>query len=269
MKYKLLVLDLDGTLTNSKKEITEHTLNTLIEAQEKGLKIVLASGRPTYGVAPLANKLKLDKYEGYILSYNGGEIIDWKTGELMYKNLLEPEILPYLYQCAKDNNFAIVTYENEFVITEHPDDEYVLKEAILNVMTPKKVDNFLEAIQFPVAKCLIVGEPTRLAVLEKEMYEHLKDRMGVFRSEPYFLELVPKGIDKAQSLAVLLKEIGMTKDEMVAVGDGFNDLSMIKYAGLGVAMSNAQQVVRENADFITLSNDEDGVAHVVEKFILS
>ena len=84
----------------------------------------------------------------------------------------------------------------------------------------------------------------------------------------YFLELVPKGIDKAQSLAVLLKEIGMTKEEMIAVGDGFNDLSMIQYAGLGVAMANAQEIVRQNADYITLSNEEDGVAAVVEKFIL-
>ena len=269
MKYKLLVLDLDGTLTNTRKEVTEHTRTTLIKAQEQGLKIVLASGRPTYGIAPLANLLQLDKYEGYVLSYNGGEIIDWKTGELLYKNLLDPEVLPYLYQCANDNHFAIVTYDGEYVLTEYPDDEYVLKEALLNVMKIKKVDNFLKAVQHPIAKCLIVGEPTRLAVLEKEIYNHLHDRMGVFRSEPYFLELVPKGIDKAQSLAVLLKEIGMTKDEMIAVGDGFNDLSMIKYAGLGVAMSNAQEVVKENADFITLSNEEDGVAHVVEKFILS
>lgn len=269
MKYKLLVLDLDGTLTNTRKEVTEHTRTTLIKAQEQGLKIVLASGRPTYGIAPLANLLQLDKYEGYVLSYNGGEIIDWKTGELLYKNLLDPEVLPYLYQCANDNHFAIVTYDGEYVLTEYPDDEYVLKEALLNVMKIKKVDNFLKAVQHPIAKCLIVGEPTRLAVLEKEMYNHLHDRMGVFRSEPYFLELVPKGIDKAQSLAVLLKEIGMTKDEMIAVGDGFNDLSMIKYAGLGVAMSNAQEVVKENANFITLSNEEDGVAHVVEKFILS
>lgn len=269
MKYKLLVLDLDGTLTNTRKEVTEHTRTTLIKAQEQGLKIVLASGRPTYGIAPLANLLQLDKYEGYVLSYNGGEIIDWKTGELLYKNLLDPEVLPYLYQCANDNHFAIVTYDGEYVLTEYPDDEYVLKEALLNVMKIKKVDNFLKAVQHPIAKCLIVGEPTRLAVLEKEMYNHLHDRMGVFRSEPYFLELVPKGIDKAQSLAVLLKEISMTKDEMIAVGDGFNDLSMIKYAGLGVAMSNAQEVVKENADFITLSNEEDGVAHVVEKFILS
>jgi hypothetical protein len=268
MKYKLLVLDLDGTLTNQKKEVTAHTLQTLLRAQEQGLKIVLASGRPTYGIAPLANLLQLDKYEGYILSYNGGEIIDWKTGQMMYENVLDPEVLPYLYECARSHGFAIVTYNDRYVITEHPDDEYVQKEAILNVMQTQKVDNFLEAIHFPVPKCLIVGEATRLAELEKEMYAHLKDCMGVFRSEPYFLELVPKGIDKAQSLAVLLSEIGMKREEMICVGDGFNDLSMIRYAGLGVAMANAQQVVRDNADYITLSNEEDGVAAVVEKFFL-
>ena len=155
------------------------------------------------------------------------------------------------------------------VLTEKPDDEYVLKEALLNVMKIKKVDNFLEAVKHPIAKCLIVGDPTRLAVLEKEMYDHLKDRMGVFRSEPYFLELVPKGIDKALSLAGMLEKIGVSREEMIAIGDGFNDLSMIKYAGLGIAMANAQDVVKENADFITLSNEEDGVAYAAEKFILS
>lgn len=268
MKYKLLVLDLDGTLTNSKKEITRHTKETLIKAQEAGLKVVLASGRPTYGVAPLANELELQKYEGYILAYNGGEIIDWKTRELMYEKQLDSDLLPYLYRCAKENDFAIVTYENEYVLTEKPDDEYVLKEALLNVMKIKKVDNFLEAVKHPITKCLIVGEPSRLALLEKEMYEKLKDRMGVFRSEPYFLELVAKGIDKAQSLSVLLEEIGMTKNEMIAIGDGFNDLSMIQYAGLGIAMENAQDVVKQAADFITLSNEEDGVAYAVEKFYL-
>jgi len=268
MKYRFLVLDLDGTLTNNKKEITEHTRRVLIEAQERGVKIVLASGRPTYGIAPIAEKLELKKYGGYILSYNGGEITNWQTGELMYENVLDADVLPYLYQCAKEHNFAIVTYQGKYVLTEYPDDEYVLKEAILNVMETKKVDNFLEAIDFPVAKCLIVGEGTRLAVLEKQMYEVLKDRMGVYRSEPYFLELVPKGIDKAQSLAVLLEKIGGTKEEMIAVGDGFNDLSMIQYAGLGVAMANAQEPVRQAADYITLSNEEDGVAAVVEKFMI-
>lgn len=269
MEYKLLVLDLDGTLTNNKKEITEYTRQTLMEAQEKGVKIVLASGRPTYGIAPIAEKLELKKYGGYILSYNGGEIINWQTGEMMYENVLQDEILPYLYQCSKENNFAIVTYMDKYVITEHPQDEYVLKEAILNVMETLKVDNFLEYIDFPVPKCLIVGEPTRLAELEKQMYDVLKDKMGVYRSEPYFLELVPKGIDKAQSLSVLLDKIGTTREEMIAIGDGFNDKSMIEFAGLGVAMANAQDVVKQAADYITLSNEEDGVADVVRKFMLS
>lgn len=269
MEYKLLVLDLDGTLTNNKKEITEYTRQTLMEAQEKGVKIVLASGRPTYGIAPIAEKLELKKYGGYILSYNGGEIINWQTGEMMYENVLQDEILPYLYQCSKENNFAIVTYKDKYVITEHPQDEYVLKEAILNVMETLKVDNFLEYIDFPVPKCLIVGEPTRLAELEKQMYDVLKDKIGVYRSEPYFLELVPKGIDKAQSLSVLLDKIGATREEMIAIGDGFNDKSMIEFAGLGVAMANAQDVVKQAADYITLSNEEDGVADVVRKFMLS
>lgn len=268
MKYKLLVLDLDGTLTNSKKEITDQTYNALIKAQEKGVKVILASGRPTYGVAPIANVIKLDKYEGYILSYNGGEIIDWKTNEVMYEKVIDKDIIPYLYDCAKKNNFAIVTYDGKYVITENPEDEYVLKEALLNVMEPKKVTNFLDAVKHPIAKCLIVGEPSRLAKLEKEMYDNLNERMGVFRSEPYFLELVPKGIDKAQSLSVLLSEIGISKDEMITIGDGFNDLSMIKYAGLGIAMANAQDIVKENADFITKTNDEDGVAYAINKFIL-
>lgn len=268
MAYRLLVLDLDGTLTNSRKEITSHTLETLIHAQERGIKIVLASGRPTYGVAPVADKLRLTDFGGYILSYNGGEIVDWKSKEMLYENVLEPEALPYLYECAQKNDFAIVTYHNEFVITEYPDDEYVQKEALLNVMQLKKVDHFLDAIQFPVVKCMIVGDPARLIRLEKEMFDYLKDRMGVFRSEPYFLELVPKGIDKAQSLAVLLKRLDIVPEEVIACGDGFNDLPLIKYAGLGVAMANAQPVVREHADYVTRSNNEDGVAHVVEEFIL-
>ena len=267
MDYKLLVLDLDGTLTNNQKEVTEHTLQTLIDAQKRGIRIALASGRPTYGIAPIANQLKMDEFGGYILSYNGGEIIEWKTKKMMYENVLDPDVLPYLYECADKNQFAILSYDGPYILTEHPDDEYVQKEAFLNKMQAKKVAHFLDSIDFPVAKCLIVGDATRLAELEKEMYEHLKDRMEVYRSEAYFLELVPKGIDKARSLAVLLKEIGLTREEMIAVGDGFNDLSMIQFAGLGVAMANAKDVVKEAADYITLSNEEDGVAAVVEKFM--
>lgn len=267
-KYKVIVLDLDGTLTNSRKQISERTRKVLWKAQDRGVKVVLASGRPTYGIAPVADALCLGERGGYILAYNGGEIIDWRTREVIHTHVLSPDVLPYMYHTAKNNGFAIVTYHDNLVITETPDDEYVQKEAILNVMQAHQVDDFLKAISFPVPKCLIVGEPDRLQTLEQQMAEALCKTNEVYRSEPYFLELVPKGIDKARSLEVLLNRLDLTPAKMIACGDGFNDLSMIRYAGLGVAMANAQPIVREAADYITLSNDEDGVAHVIEKFVL-
>ena len=104
--------------------------------------------------------------------------------------------------------------------------------------------------------------------VESDLSIRLQGEISVYRSEPYFLELVPLGIDKAQSLAVLLDKLGMKREEMVAIGDGYNDLSMIQFAGLGIAMANAQEPVKKEADYITLSNDEDGVADAVEKFFL-
>ncbi len=269
MKYKMIVLDLDGTLTNSRKEITPKTFQALMTAQESGVKVVLASGRPTYGIAPLADQLQLDKFGGYILAFNGGEIYNWETKSLVHAIVLNPEVLPYAYNCAKENGFTILTYKDNDIICEDPEDEYVQKEVKINKMGTKKVESFLETVDFQVAKCLIVGDSSRLVLLEQEMKEKLQETNEIYRSEPYFLEVLPKGIDKAQTLAVLLDRLGLTKDEVIACGDGFNDLSMVKYAGLGVAMANAQDIVKENADYITLSNDEDGIAHVVEKFILS
>jgi Cof subfamily protein (haloacid dehalogenase superfamily) len=269
MRYKMIVLDLDGTLTNSKKEITPKTYEALMAAQERGVKVVLASGRPTYGIAPLADQLQLHNFGGYILAFNGGEIYNWETKGLVHAIVLNPEVLPYAYNCAKENDFTILTYKDNDIICENPDDEYVQKEVKINKMGTKKVDSFLETVDFQVAKCLIVGDSSRLILLEQEMKAKLQETNEIYRSEPYFLEVLPKGIDKAQTLAVLLDKLGLTKEEVIACGDGFNDLSMVKFAGLGVAMANAQDIVKENADYITLSNDEDGIAHVIEKFIFS
>ena len=268
MEYKILVLDLDGTLTNGRKEITQHTKDVLFKAQQQGLRIVLASGRPTYGIVPLANELRIGDYGGYILSFNGGQIIDWCTKEVIYENVLDTNIYPYLYTCAKENGFEILSYKDELIISENAENPYIQHESFLNKMECRNVDNFLDVINFPVPKCLIVGEPQQLELLECKMRDALNGRMNVFRSEPFFLELVPNGIDKACSLKVLLEHLGMSHEQMIAIGDGFNDVSMIKYAGLGVAMSNAQEAVKKEADYITLSNEEDGVAAVVEKFIL-
>ena len=238
MKYKLIVLDLDGTLTNSKKEITPRNRETLIRIQEQGIRLVLASGRPTYGIVPLANELRMNEFGGFILSYNGGEIINWETKEMVYENVLPNEVVPMLYECARTHQLSILTYDGADIITENSQDPYVQKEAFLN----------------------------KMAVRETKLSLRLQGHINVFRSEPYFLELVPQGIDKALSLAVLLKEIGVAREEVIAMGDGYNDLSMIKFAGLGIAMGNAQEPVKKAANYITLSNEEDGVAEAIDKF---
>lgn len=268
MKYQILVLDLDGTLTNSKKEITAHTKEVLLNAEQKGLRIVLASGRPVFGIAPLADALELDKYDGYVLAYNGGQIIRWKDKSVISQQMLDPNILPYAYECSKKYGFPILTYDGDDVITEDPENEYVKYECFLNKMNCRKLDNFLDKVKGTLRpKCLIVGEPEKLHQLELEMYEKLKETNGVFRSEAFFLELVPLGIDKAKTLAILLEHLHLSKDTMIACGDGYNDQSMIEYAGLGIAMANAKPEVKAVADYITLSNEEDGVAAAVEKFI--
>lgn len=269
MNYKLIVLDLDGTLTNSNKEITPRNLKALLHAQEQGIRLVLASGRPTYGIVPLADELRMNEFGGFILSYNGGEIINWETKEMMYENVLPNEVVPVLYECARTNHLSILTYDGAEIVTENSQDPYVQKEALLNKMAVRETNDFLTDIILPVAKCLIVGDPDKLIPVESELSIRLQGHINVFRSEPYFLELVPQGIDKAMSLGVLLKEIGIEREEVIAIGDGYNDLSMIKFAGMGVAMSNAQGPVKKAADYITLSNDEDGVAEAIEKLIPS
>lgn len=267
MSYKMIVLDLDGTLTNSKKEITAHTKATLQKAQEQGVKVVLASGRPINGVLPIAKELELEKYGSYVLAFNGGQIVNCKTGEMIFQRTLPAEMIPQLIQFARENKVDFLTYKSEKILTNNPNSPYGKIESSINKMPLIYVENPIETITFPIPKMLMLGEGEYMAKVEPKIQEKTHGLLSIFRSEPFFLEIMPKGIDKAASLERLLEHTGIAREEMIACGDGFNDLSMIRFAGLGVAMENAQAIVKEEADYITSSNDEDGVAKVVEKFI--
>lgn len=265
--YKILVLDIDGTLTNSKKDISAKTLEAILKVQEKGIKVVLASGRPTSGMLELAAQLQLDKYQGFILSFNGAKVINCKTDEIVYQKVLPRELIPELYQEAVENQVGFVTYEKNAAVVGTAVDEYIELEARINKIDIIQPENFCEYIDFDVNKCLMTGNPSHLEKVLVDMNEKYSDQLSIYRSEPFFVEIMPKNIDKAYSLGKLLEYLNMDKEEMIAIGDGFNDLSMIKYAGLGVAMANAQEVVKEVADYITLSNDEDGIVNVIKRFI--
>lgn len=264
--YRAIALDLDGTLTNHEKVVTPKTREALLQASAKGAVIILASGRPTYGIEPVAECLELNKQGGYILSYNGGNIVNAKTGKKLFSQFLPDEVIPELYAYAEENGHALLGYAVNEIITEMPDDQYVKEESRINKMNIRKVENLFEALEPHPTKLLMTGDPSDMLKAEEELVEKLGDRMDIFRSAPFFLELVPKGIDKAKSLSRLLTKINLTPADMIAFGDGYNDLSMLKLAGMGVAMENAAPEVRAEADYVTLSNEEDGVATALEHF---
>lgn len=264
--YRAIALDLDGTLTNHDKEVTPITRQALMKAQKDGAHIILASGRPTYGIAPIADHLEINKYDGYVLSYNGGKIVKWQTKEEIYSNHLPNDVIPILYNYAKEKGHVLLGYSGKEIITEMPDDKYVKEESRINKMQIRKINNLMESLEPNPTKLLMTGDPSLMIKAEEELSELVGNRMDVFRSAPFFIELVPRGIDKAQSLNRLLGLIGLTPNDMIAFGDGYNDLSMLKLAGIGVAMANAVPEVRAEADFITKSNEEDGVAFAIQKF---
>lgn len=270
MKYKLLVLDVDGTVLNDAKEISKRTLAALLKIQQMGIRIVLASGRPTYGLLPLAKSLELGIYGGFILSYNGGQIIKAQNGEILFERRINPEMLPYMERKARKNGLALFTYHDDTIITDSPENEHIRNEARLNNLRVIKEDELSVAIGFAPCKCMLVSDDEEALIgLEEHWKRRLNGVLDVFRSEPYFLEVVPCAVDKANTLGVLLEILGVTREEVVAIGDGVCDVTMLQLAGLGIAMGQSQDSVKACADYITASNEEDGVALAVEKTIIA
>ncbi len=268
MNCKMIVLDLDGTLTNEKKQMTLKTKSALMEAQRLGVRIVLASGRPTYGISALAKELELEKNGGYMLAFNGGKVIDCESGRVVFEQMLDRALVSVLYKVAIEAGMIILTYQGDSIVATKKENKYVLHEAFINKMQVEQYDDFLGQLTFPINKCLVVGDPAPLHQLELRLTAELKGKMDVYRSTGFFLECVPLGIDKARSLDRIIKMLDFRREEIIACGDGYNDQSMILFAGLGVAMANAPREVQDIADYITYSNEEDGVAHVVDNFIL-
>lgn len=268
MQYHTAVFDLDGTLTNQKKELTEHTKEVLIEYQKAGGTVVLASGRPTYGVRPLAEALELERYGGYMLSFNGALITDCRSRKAVFESWLPEGVPQQAADLAEKYGTALLTYQGDDILTETPDNPYVLKEVICTKMKVRKIENFRNTVTFPPPKCMLMENGVYLAEVEQKVKEYFKGELSVLRSEPYFLEIMPKGVDKAKSLQRLLDILGRDRSGMIAFGDGFNDCSMLEFAGLGVAMQNAQPAAKAAADLIAPSNEDDGVAYVMESLML-
>lgn len=268
MNYKMIVLDIDDTLLTDQHVISQRTKEALLKAQDMGVKVVLASGRPTFAMHNLAEELLLHDYGSYVLSFNGGIITDYQTKNNVYECTLTKEQAHELYEISKKHNVFVHTYVENDIITEKGN-QYTDIEGQLTGMQIKEVSSFTEHVQNDVVKLLMLEDPEKLAQVEKILQKELEGKISVMRSKPFFLELTNSEVDKGKSLNHLIQILGIRQDEVIAVGDGYNDLPMIKFAGLGVAMGNAPEEIKQQADYVTATNNEDGVAKVVEKFILS
>ena len=265
---KLIVTDIDDTLVNSRNEISKKNREVIEKCKEQDIKVILASGRPDFGMMKIVEDLKLDSYDNYLLSYNGARIANLKTGEVVYEKFLSPERIKFLIDIALENDCDILTYQNGDVLTNR-DNEYARVEVGLVGAKLIIAENMKEHIKEGAAKVIILKHPDEAQTIKEKLQKELGDEYEVATSKPFFIEVNDKGISKGDSLDALCKKLGLTKDNVMALGDGLNDLSMIEFAGMGVAVDNANPVLKEAANFISKSNDEDGFAYAIEKFILN
>ena len=269
--YNMLVLDVDGTLVGSDKQISEKTKEAVIEAQKRGKTVAIASGRSIAGIRRTASNIALEQYGGYVIAYNGTTVVNCKTGECIYNQMVQPEMVKPVYEAAKRAGVGIVVYNDNTkeMISGNGLNEYIEIDAKACDVTIRETNDFVKAVNFPFNKFLLSGTPERMVEVEKIMDKEFGDRMNVFRSDPFFVELLPRYVDKGVAVEKLIKHLEIPREKVICIGDSYNDLPMLRFAGMGVAMGNAQQEVKEMADYVTASNDEDGIVNVIDKFMTS
>ena len=265
MQYQLIAMDLDGTLTNSKKEISPYTKEVLIKLEARGIKLALASGRPTPGLYALAKELEMDKYGGYLLSFNGAAVHKYPSMECIYNNTIKEKYILPIINNAKALDLGVLVYKGEDIIVDDKDTYKADYEQKITGMNKLVVDDLREFVDFEPNKFLISGKEEYL----KQVFEDFKlpfgERLSICTSAPFYIEVVSNGINKAEGLQKIAQDLDISCDEIIAFGDEMNDYMMIEYAGLGVAMGNAVDKIKEVADEVTLSNDEDGIAYELAK----
>nr|WP_315173474.1 Cof-type HAD-IIB family hydrolase [uncultured Flavobacterium sp.] len=265
MKYKMLVLDMDDTLLTDDHTISNENATMLFKAQELGVYVVLASGRPTPAMTAYAKELQLDN--SFMISYNGAVITDLKEDKIIFEQTLSQKQIHELYDYSLKSKTHIITYVDGKIVSE-TDSEYIEIEKNITGLEHNKVNSFKEEVKSAAIKCILLEEPSYLKEVEKDL-KLAMPHLSVCMSKPFFLEVAQNGIDKGASIKFLAEKLNILQSEIIAVGNAGNDLTMIEYAGLGVWVDNVDPELRDKADVIVASNNNHGVAEVVRRFILN
>ena len=267
VQYKMIVVDMDDTLLTDDHIISEENKEMIFKAQEMGVYVVLASGRPTSAMTAYAKELKMDYYNSFMISFNGSTITDLKEDKVLFEHALTKEQIHSLYDFSQQNNTHIITYLGEQIISERHS-EYIDIESTITGLELLIVPSFKDAVTTSAVKCLLLEEPSYLKSVEAVLKDAMPD-LSVCMSKPFFLEAAPNGIDKAAAIQVLAEKLNIHQSEIIAVGNAGNDLTMVQYAGLGVWVDNVDAELREFGDVIVASNNDHGVAEVIKRYILS
>ncbi|HEY8392665.1 MAG TPA: Cof-type HAD-IIB family hydrolase [Capillibacterium sp.] len=264
MSYKLIAADVDGTLLDSKRNLTPETIKAIREAVAAGVIFTICTGRPIQGVEPIIEKIGLDLP---FITYNGAMIVTGKSRKILYaQNMRGEDVIP-VYRLGKSLRTTVILWvNNQFYVSPLGQDANNYGE--ITRTQPLPVENLDELIARGVTKILFYDDPEKINRWLETIGPAVPPTVNYCTSQPFLLEFFDHEVSKGNALARLGAYYGLTREEIIAIGDGQNDLSMIKYAGLGVAMANADPAIKEEADYVTSSNDENGVAHVIYRFCL-
>ncbi|KKE80426.1 sugar-phosphatase [Bacilli bacterium] len=267
--YKLIAIDMDGTLLNDRHEVPEDVKYTLSEAKKQGIKIVLCSGRPIGGIRSYIKALNLNQEGDFAIAYNGALVQDTHTNEVVAELSLGHADLVKLYELSMELKTPMHFFDTKGVYTPNADiSDYTVLEAYLSEIPLgyRQVSDIPTNISIP--KIMFVNHPDKLNRTIEELPKSLNKQYTIVQSAPYFLEFVHPSASKGNAVKMLAEQLGIKQEETMTIGDNGNDLSMIRYAGCGVAMGNAIPEVKAAADFQTRSNNESGVAYAIKKLAL-
>lgn len=268
-EIRLIAIDIDGTLLNSKNELTDGVIKAINQAKQQGIKVVIATGRPLHGALNLLDQLGLnDQDDQYILCFGGavvqttsGHILSMKT--LSYDDYLELELIGRKLQLHFHASSPDAVYTANRDIGKYTVHEATLVDLPIRYRTPD------EMRQVKIVKAMFVDEPAYLdqQIADHGVFAHLDDRLNFTKTAAFYYEANAKGVDKGAGLKILCAELGLTKENVMAIGDQENDLAMIKFAKIGVAMGNATAEVKQAAQLVVADNDHDGVKEAIERVL--
>jgi hypothetical protein len=288
---KFIACDLDGTLLTDNKDILTSTFNSLMEAQKRGIRLILASGRNSAMIAPYAEQLQLDRYGGYMVGCNGQHIIDAQHGNRIDNELMDIDTSARLFAFAKKHHLQFLAeYTRGFyvyvpksmfpikILVGYLKQRHKLKKkhhadySVLGgfMMSP---DSFVSSVSKPAdikENCIKIGIthfPKIIDLALEKMDADVKERLNIMHVTSYWVDMMPKGIDKSAAIEQILIANGVGFEALMAFGDAHNDLQMIRKAGIGIAMGNAMDTIKQHADQITESNEDNGIGSVVDRLL--